>query len=207
MESKPTVFVVDDDSAVRHSLRWLLESSGLLVETFESAQAFLQAYHPERLGCLVLDVRMPGLSGLDLQEQLQTQDIAIPIIIITGHGDVPMAVRALKEGAIDFIEKPFSEQLLLDRIHQGIALDAEQRIKHAQQAVIQSRIDRLTPREREVMEFVVDGKANKQIAVLLERSQKTIEIHRANFMRKMEVNSLAELVRIVQPHLDHSEKA
>ena len=205
MESKPTVFVVDDDSAVRHSLRWLLESAGLLVETYETAQAFLHAFQPKRPGCLVLDVRMPGLSGLDLQEQLQAQDIAIPIIIITGHGDVPMAVRALKEGAIDFIEKPFSEQLLLDRIHQGIALDAEQRIKHAQQAVIQSRIDRLTPREREVMEFVVDGKANKQIAALLERSQKTIEIHRANVMRKMEVDSLAELVRIVQPHLDHSE--
>ncbi|MCH7885971.1 MAG: response regulator transcription factor [Planctomycetes bacterium] len=207
MESKPTVFVVDDDSAVRHSLRWLLESAGLLVETFETAQAFLQAYHPERPGCLVLDVRMPGLSGLDLQDQLQAQHITLPIIIITGHGDVPMAIRALKGGAIDFIEKPFSEQLLLDRIHQGIALDAKQRIKHAQHTVIQEKIDRLTPREREVMGFVVDGKANKQIAALLERSQKTIEIHRANFMRKMEVDSLAELVRIVQPHLDHSEDA
>ena len=205
MESKPTVFVVDDDSAVRHSLRWLLESAGLLVETYETAQAFLHAFQPKRPGCLVLDVRMPGLSGLDLQEQLHAQHITLPIIIITGHGDVSMAVRAMKGGAIDFIEKPFSEQLLLDRIHQAIALDAEQRIKHAQHTVIQEKIAHLTPREREVMEFVVDGKANKQIAALLERSQKTIEIHRANVMRKMEVDSLAELVRIVQPHLDHSE--
>lgn len=207
MESKPTVFVVDDDLAVRHSMCWLLESAGLLVETYETAQAFLQAYQPKRPGCLVLDVRMPGLSGLDLQDQLQAQHTILPIIIITGHGDVPMAVRALKGGAIDFIEKPFSEQLLLDRIHQAIALDAEQRKEHTQRALIQARIDRLTPREHEVMGFVVDGKANKQIAALLERSQKTIEIHRANVMRKMEVNSLAELVRTVQPHLDQPEHA
>lgn len=207
MELNPTVFVVDDDSAVRHSLRWLLESAGLAVETFETAKAFLQSYQPKRPGCLVLDVRMPGMSGLDLQDQLQTQHITAPIIIITGQGDVSMAVRALKAGAVDFIEKPFSEQLLLDRIHQAIALDAKNRNIHAQQVTIQARIASLTPREREVMKYVVAGKANKQIAALLERSQKTIEIHRANVMRKMEVGSLAELVRIVHPHLDQSEDA
>ncbi len=206
MELKPTVFVVDDDPAVRHSLRWLLESAGLPVETYETAQAFLQTYQPERPGCLVLDARMPGLSGLDLQDQLQAQHTSLPIII-TGYGDVPMAVRALKGGAIDFIEKPFSEQLLLDQIHRAIALNAETREKHAHRTFIQAKIDRLTPREREVMGFVVDGKANKQIAALLERSQKTIEIHRANVMRKMEANSLAELVRTMQPYLGQLEHA
>ena len=205
MASKPIVFVVDDDPAVCDSMRWLLESSGLRVETYETAQAFMQAYQPERPGCLVLDARMPGLSGLDLQDQLRAQHATLPIIIITGHGDVPMAVRALKGGAIDFIEKPFREQTLLDRIHQAIALDAEKRRKHARRGLIQARMDSLTPREREVMGFVVDGKANKQIAALLERSQKTIEIHRANVMRKMQVDSLAELARTVQQHFDLAE--
>lgn len=201
MKSGPTVFVVDDDQAMRQMLSWLLRSAHLNVETYGTAHEFLQAYTPDRPGCLVIDVTMPGMSGLDLLEQLAAQQVNIPVIIITAHADVAMAVRAMKGGAMDFIEKPFSEQLLLDRIHQGIDLDAQRRDDRARQAEVEARLARLTPREREVMEFVVAGKANKQIAALLGRSPKTVEIHRANVMKKMEVGSLAELVRTVQQHV------
>jgi two-component system response regulator FixJ len=192
-----TVFVVDDDPAVRHSLAWLIESVGLRVKTYPSAQSFLDAYDDDQHGCLVLDVRMPGMSGVDLQEQLVTMDVAIPVIFVTGHGDVPMAVRAMKRGALDFIEKPFNNQELLDRIHQAIQRDASQRKERAQRAELCARTASLTPREREVMDKVVAGKANKAMARELGVSVKTIEAHRARLMEKMRARSVSELVQIV----------
>jgi FixJ family two-component response regulator len=196
MQADPTVFVVDDDAAVRESLCWLVESAGLNAESYATAQEFLEAYDPRQPGCLVLDVRMPGLSGLDLQEQLAAQGIMLPVIIITGHGEVPMAVRAMKGGAIDFIEKPFSDQLLLDRAREAIAQDAHNRVEQARRAEVAARLALLTPREREVMEMVVSGKANKQVGASLGISQKTVEAHRAQVMRKTRADSLAELVQL-----------
>ena len=196
MQADPTVFVVDDDAAVRESLCWLVESAGLNAESYATAQAFLEAYDPRQPGCLVLDVRMPGLSGLDLQEQLAAQGIMLPVIIITGHGEVPMAVRAMKGGAIDFIEKPFSDQLLLDRAREAIAQDAQNRVEQARRAEVAARLALLTPREREVMEMVVSGKANKQVGASLGISQKTVEAHRAQVMRKTRADSLAKLVQL-----------
>ncbi|MCI0620082.1 MAG: response regulator transcription factor [Acidobacteria bacterium] len=196
MRPDPTVFVVDDDPAVRDSLRWLIESVGLPVETFNSARNFLDRYDPNRPGCLVLDIRMPGMSGADLQEQLASRALRIPIIIITGHADLPMAVRTLKNGALDFIEKPFSDQVLLNRIQQAIQLDLGIRDEKAEQAEIAARVSSLTPREREVMNKVIAGKPNKVIADELSLSQKTVEVHRANLMKKMRAESLADLVRM-----------
>ncbi len=196
MTSRPTVFVVDDDQAMRNSLKWLIESVSMQVETFDSANAFIQSYYPGRSGCLLLDVRMPGMSGLELQEYLRINQIAIPVIIITGHGDVPMAVRAMKAGAVDFIEKPFNDELLLESIRHAMALDARQRDTQAQRAEIATRLARLTPREHEVMVMVTNGQANKEIANTLGVSSKTVEAHRARVMEKMEADSLAELVRM-----------
>ncbi|MET0091096.1 MAG: response regulator transcription factor [Candidatus Thiodiazotropha sp.] len=196
MTSRPTVFVVDDDQAMRNSLKWLIESVSMQVETFESANAFIQSYYPGRSGCLLLDVRMPGMSGLELQEYLRINQIAIPVIIITGHGDVPMAVRAMKAAAVDFIEKPFNDELLLESIRHAMALDARQRDMQAQRAEIATRLARLTPREYEVMVMVTNGQANKEIANALGVSSKTVEAHRARVMEKMEADSLAELVRM-----------
>lgn len=196
MTTDPTVFVVDDDPAMRESLRWLIESIQLPVEVFSSSADFQKSYNPSRPGCLVLDVRMPGQSGLDLQKQLASRNIELPIIIITGHADVPMAIRAMKQGAVDFIEKPFNDQVLLERIAQCIERDAERRALRDQQAQIQQRFAALTSREHEVMIRVVRGKANKIIADELGLSPKTIEVHRASVMRKMEAESLAELVRM-----------
>ncbi len=192
-----TVFVVDDDPAVRQSLQWLIESVGLAVKTYETANEFLEQYNPNTQGCLVLDVRMPGLSGLDLQERLASKHIEIPTIVITGHADVPMAIRAIKAGALDFIEKPFNDQVLLERIGQALALGAKMRQSQNERAEIASRLESLTSREREVMQMVVDGKPNKIIADRLGVSQKTVEVHRASVMKKMQVESLAELVRLV----------
>jgi two-component system response regulator FixJ len=192
-----TVFVVDDDEAMRSSLEWLIESEGLPVETFDSAQAFLDAYYPGRAGCALLDVRMPGMSGLELQEHLRQQQIRIPVIIITGHGDVPMAVRAMKAGALDFIEKPFDDDTLLATIQRAIEVDASQRTQQAGRAELAARLAQLTPREHEVMLMVTDGKSNKEIANELGVSAKTVEAHRARVMEKMEARSLAELVRMV----------
>lgn len=197
MNSEPTVFVVDDDPAMRQSLRWLIESVHLAVETFASAQEFLAAYNPERPGCLVLDVRMPGMGGLDLQAELARRQIEIPIIVITGYAEVATAVRALKAGAIDFIEKPFSDQLLLDRIQQAIASDRQARERRAERAAVAARVAQLTPRERDVMQLVVAGSSNREIAAELGLSIKTVEVHRARVMEKMQVDSLAELVRLV----------
>jgi two-component system, LuxR family, response regulator FixJ len=194
---EPTVFIVDDDQAMRKSLHWLIESVGLSVETYPSAHRFLESYRPGRPGCLVLDMRMPGISGLELQEKLAQQQINLPVIIITGHGDVPMAVRAMKAGAVDFIEKPFNDQLLLDRIQHALEQDAEHRSTQAQREEVAARLTMLTPREREVMEMVVAGKPNKVVAAQLGVSAKTVEAHRARVMEKMQAKSLADLIRMV----------
>jgi FixJ family two-component response regulator len=195
--TEPMVYVVDDDEAMRNSLKWLIESVGLRVETYGSADDFLHGYYPGRGGCLLLDVRMPGMSGLELQEHLAEHQAHLPVIVITGHGDVPMAVRAMKAGAVDFIEKPFNDEFLLDSIRRALAVDAEQRGLQARQAEIATRLALLTPREHEVMEMVADGRSNKEIANALGVSAKTVEAHRARVMEKMEARSLAELVRMV----------
>jgi len=196
MAPDPTVFVVDDDPAMRDSLCWLLQSVDLHVETYPSADAFLAAYDAGRPGCLVLDVRMPGMSGLNLQDELRARNIRLPIIMLSGHAEVPTAVRALKAGAIDFMEKPFSDELLLDRIRQAIDLDRERRDAGARRAAVAERYALLTPREREVMELVTAGKANKVIAADLGLSPKTVEVHRAAVMDKMHADSVADLVRM-----------
>ena len=191
-----TVFVVDDDQAMRSSLQWLIESVGLAVESFASADEFLTSYYPGRAGCLLLDVRMPGMSGLELQEYLNAHEIKIPVIIITGHGDVHMAVRAMKRGAIDFIEKPFHDEVLLDAIRNALNLDERRRGYQAERAELAARLAQLTPREHEVMDMVTEGKSNKEIAKTLGVSAKTVEAHRARVMEKMQAGSLAELVRM-----------
>jgi FixJ family two-component response regulator len=192
-----TVFVVDDDDAVRESLVFLMKSVGLRAESFASAQAFLDVYNAQRAGCLVLDIRMPGMSGLELQDKLKQLGSILPIIFITGHGDVPMAVKAIKAGAADFVQKPFRDQELIDRIREVLEEDAEVRADKLQRNEILRRMGTLTEREREVMEQVVDGKANKVVAIDLNVSQRTVEIHRANVMEKMKARSLAQLVRLV----------
>lgn len=196
MVTEPTVFIVDDDAAVRDSLRWLVESVGLNVEPYATAREFLDVYDSSRPGCLVLDVRMPAMSGLDLQEELAAREPTSPIVFITGYGDVPAAVRAMRKGAVDFIEKPFSDQVLLDRIQRCIELDARNRRDHARGAKILARFAVLTRRERQVMDLVVAGKSNKATARQLGISGKTIETHRAKVMQKMQAKSLADLVRM-----------
>jgi len=194
--SEPTVFIVDDDLAVARSLRWLIESVSLKVETFASSQAFLDGYDAAKPGCMVLDVRMPGMSGLELQERLATQQFRVPIIFITGHGDVQMAVRAVQAGAFDFIEKPFNDQDLLDRIQKAIAFDTDQRGKQALRVQLGSLFSSLTPREHEVLDLVVEGLSNKAIANTLGLSAKTVEVHRAKVMEKMHARSVADLVKM-----------
>ena len=196
MNNSPTVFVVDDDQAMRQSLKWLIESVGMDVETYASADEFMRNYYPGQAGCLLLDVRMPGMSGLELQEHFNNHDIRIPIIIITGHGDVPMSVRAMKAGAIDFIEKPFNDELLLESIRNALVYDLDQRTSQAELAEIAARLDQLTPREHEVMEMVTDGRSNKDIALSLGVSAKTVEAHRARVMEKMKASSLPDLVKM-----------
>ena len=196
MNDDPTVFVVDDDEAIRKSLRWLIESVDLKVQTFESAQDFLEAYDPDIPGCLVLDVRMKGMSGLDLQERLTQRDIRIPVIILTGHGDVPMAVRAMKSGAVDFLQKPVSDQILLDHIQHALQQDSRGRESRAEDMVIQKRVEQLTKREKQVMQHVVNGMSSKEIASELGVSFKTIEAHRAKIMKKMKAKSVPHLIRM-----------
>jgi FixJ family two-component response regulator len=198
-QEEPLIYVVDDDSAVRDALGLLLRSVDLQCTLFESALAFLDAYDPDRHSCLVADIRMPGLSGLELQERLNEQRADVPIIFITGHGDVPMAVNAMKSGAADFIQKPFRDQDLLDRIHKALEQDKERRATRAQQKIIRERLALLTPREAEVMQRVVKGQANKVIAMDLGVSQRTVELHRARVMHKLKMRSLAELVNAVGP--------
>ena len=190
------VFVVDDDSLIRDALRRLIKSVGLEVETFSSAQDFLQAKKPDAPSCLVLDVRLPGPSGFDLQHQMAEADVNIPIIFITGYGDIPMSVRAMKAGAVEFLAKPFRDQDLLDAISQAIERDSQRRAQLADTADLRGRYERLTPREREVMSLVVAGLLNKQIAGELSTSEFTVKIQRGQMMRKMEADSVADLVRM-----------
>jgi FixJ family two-component response regulator len=192
-----TVFVVDDDEAVRDSLRQLLQAVGLHVQTYGSARDFLVAYEPDTPGCLVLDMRMPGMGGLDLQAQLVRQGMQLPIIFLTGHGDVPAAVRALKAGAMDFLQKPVNSQSLLDLVQQAIRRDAEARAQSAEESEITRRLAALTAREREVLDMMVAGRANKVIAIELDISERTVEFHRGNIMKKMRSRSLAELVNMI----------
>ncbi|HXO64722.1 MAG TPA: response regulator transcription factor [Steroidobacteraceae bacterium] len=192
-----TVFVVDDDEAVRNSLRFLLKSVGLAAQTLASAREFLESYKPQQPGCLVLDVRMPGMSGLELQQQLNLRGAVIPVIFITGHGDVPMAVEAMQQGAFDFLQKPFRDQDLIDRIQRALERDSRNRTTLAQHTKIRERLDSLTEREREVLTLITRGMPNKVMAAELGVSQRTVEIHRARIMEKSGAASLAQLVRMV----------
>ena len=192
----PTVFVVDDDRAVRDSIQWLVESIGVEVETFDSPKRFLETCKPGRPGCLLLDVRMPEMSGVQLQEVLKERGFTLPVIVITGYGEVPTAVRAMKQGAVDFVEKPFNDQALVELIQKCIERDAVDRETLAQRAQVRDRLALLTPREREVMDRVVAGDSNKLIAKQLDISPKTVEVHRSRVMQKMQINSLAELVQM-----------
>lgn len=193
---KGTVFVVDDDPGIRRSLELLLDSVGLEVSCFASTTEFLDAYDPDAPGCLLLDVRLPTISGLALQEQLRTMHSMLPIIFITAHGDVPLAVRAMHAGAFDFLEKPFNDQELIDRTQAALEHDAKNRQQLGRHEEILVQLGRLTAREREVMEHVVNGQANKVIAHELGISERTVEIHRSRVMEKMHASSLAQLVRM-----------
>jgi len=195
-EREPTVFVVDDDEAVRASLRLLLKSLGIAAITHGSAAEFLMEYEPEHPGCIILDVRMPGMSGLELQDELNRRGAIIPIIFITGHGDVPMAVEAMHHGAIDFLQKPFSDKDLTDRIREALSIDLRNRALLGEKDMIRARLAALTPREIQVLRLVTLGKSNKAIAGDLELSQRTVELHRAHLMEKMGASSLAHLVRM-----------
>ncbi|QRM19091.1 response regulator [Dechloromonas sp. TW-R-39-2] len=196
-ELPQTIFVVDDDEAMRDSMTWLLEGEGYRVACFDSAENFLVARHDKMRGCLVLDVRMPEMSGLELHEKLDGLGSELPVIFVTGHGDVPMAVGALQRGACDFIEKPFHNEDLLSRIRRALELDSEIAARRQRDSAISLRMEQLTQREREVMTLVVAGKLNKQIADELDISMKTVEAHRARVMEKMGVRTLAELVKAV----------
>jgi RNA polymerase sigma factor (sigma-70 family) len=197
MTRPATVHVVDDDDAVRSSLRLLLKSVGLPTVTYASAQEFLSAWDSDQPGCLVLDVRMPGMSGIELQAELNQRGAIIPVIFISGHGDIPMAVEAIQHGAFDFLQKPFRDQDLIDRVQRALASDAEHRQLLQQRETLRQRFDSLTPREQEVLQLVTQGKANKVMAGDLGVSQRTVEIHRARVMEKMGAHSLAQLVRMV----------
>lgn len=196
MQGKPTVFVVDDDSVAREATRSVVEAEGIHCESYDSAAAFLAEFDPRRNGCLLLDVRMPGISGIELQRQLLDKGIDMPVIMLTGFADIPTAVDAMKLGAVEFIEKPFQRANLVQHIHRALECDQQRHDKRAQRVTIADRVAQLSPREREVMAQVVSGLANKQIAANLGVSPKTVEIHRANVMKKMCADSLADLVRM-----------
>jgi len=200
MRENATIFVVDDDAAVRDSLRWVIESNGWKVEAHPSAEAFLNSYTPNRLGCLILDVRMPGMSGPELQKLLNERQCSLPIIFISAHGTVPTAVRAMQAGAVDFILKPYNNVTLLERIDKCVERARQHTDINRQGNVTRERLAQLTAREREVLELVVTGKSNKQMAAELQISIKTVEAHRAKIMRKLQVHSLAELVSLALTH-------
>jgi FixJ family two-component response regulator len=196
-EFEPTVFIIDDDEAVRDGLGQLMQSINLNVKTFASAAEFLGFCKPDMQGCLVLDVRMPGMSGLKLQEELLLRNISLPIIFISGHGDVPMAVETIRKGAIDFMEKPVGDQALLDRVQEALEKDAQFKKEQAKRDVAKAKFELLTPREREVLDLIMAGKLNKVIASELGLSHRTVEVHRASIMEKMGVDSVAELVILI----------
>lgn len=198
MPSSPTVFLIDDDPSVRRALARLIKSAGYQVQTFVSAREFLDRTPETQPACLVLDVRLPGLSGIDLQHELQRSNLILPIIFITGHGDIPMTVKAMKAGAVDFLSKPVRDTDLLRAIEQALARAVRDRAQLDETKDIQSRVEKLTPREREVMGLVVKGWLNKQIAFELGIVEKTIKVHRARVMQKMEVDSVAELARLAE---------
>ncbi len=198
IEPSSLVFVVDDDASLREALKSLIRSVGLQVELFGSAQEFLQRKRPDVPSCLVLDIRLPGTSGLDFQRRLAEAGISIPIIFITGHGDIPMSVRAMKAGAVEFLTKPFRDQDLLDAIHTGLERDRARRQRDSEVAAVRERFEWLTPREREVLPLVVSGLPNKQIAAKIGTSETTVKVHRSQLMRKMGANSLPELVRMAE---------
>jgi len=197
-EQKPIIYIVDDDPSVRESTELLLKSVGFNVKTFVSAQDFLNANLQEGLGCLILDVRMPGMSGLDLQEKLVSSKTPLPVIFITGHGTVPMSVRAMKAGAVDFLQKPFEEQDLLDAINRAITQQRERKSRKDEADELQQRVKALTPRESEVFSLLVTGMANKEIAYKLGTSERTVKAHRAQIMEKMNARSLADLVHFAE---------
>lgn len=198
----PIVYVVDDDQAVCRSLGLLIQGVGLEVQTFNTAEDFLASYDPIRPGCLVVDVRMPGMSGLDLQRKLVEEGINLPSIVITGHGDIPMAVDAMKNGMVDFVEKPFRDQLLLDDVQKALQIDAIARSREAMKSDIETKTSHLTPREEEIMNLLVGGSSSKTIAYELGISQKTVDFHRAHILEKMSVDSVVELVLLTrQPQL------
>ena len=194
---EPTVFVVDDDQAVRRFVCGLIKSVDILVESYASAKDFLDSYEPGHPGCLLLDIRMPGMSGLELQQELDRRAIDLPVIILTGHGNVQVAVNAMKAGAVDFIEKPFNNELLLDRIQRALSDSVKACETRLEQGEIKARMARLTPREREVLERVIAGDTNKGVARRLGISDKTVELHRSQVMEKMKAGSLAALVKMV----------
>ncbi|HZR81832.1 MAG TPA: response regulator [Candidatus Binatia bacterium] len=197
MSSPATVFVVDDHLGMRRSLRALLESAGLAVETYGSGEEFLQAYAPERSGCLLLDIRLQRSNGLDLQDELVRRKATLPIIVLTGHGTVPASVRALKAGAMDFLQKPVPPKLLLERVTTALERDREMRATSAERSAVERRLERLTRREREVMEHLLSGRTSKEIAATLSASPRTVEGHRRMIFSKMGVSSAAQLVRVV----------
>ena len=195
-KAKPTIYIVDDDDGMRAALTALMTTVGYRPVPFARPSEFLAKYDPGQPGCLVLDVRMPEMSGLEVQQQLNRSGSLVPVILITGHGDIPMAVQAMKDGAFDFLQKPFRDKELLDRINAALKQDGETRAAVERQADLRARAESLTPREREVMGLVVDGRANKVIAIDLGLSERTVEIHRANVMEKMGARSVAHLVKI-----------
>lgn len=197
MSISPTVFVVDDDPEIRASMQLLIAAQGINVEVFADAGDFLQRFDPTRWGCLLLDIRMPGISGLELQQQLRASGIDIPIIMMTGHGNVPTVIEVMKTGATDFLQKPFDYQALLQAVSRGLELDRSAHEERARRLTIRTRIAKLTSRQQEVMEMVVKGVVNRQIAATLGLSPKTIEFHRTRVMKKMDAGSLLDLVRMV----------
>jgi len=207
MTEVPVVFVVDDDASVRSSLKFLLSTVGLHAEAFDSADSFLRKKCPDVPSCLVLDVRLPGLSGLDFQRDLAARNICIPIVFLTGHGDIPMSVRAMKGGAVEFLTKPFRDQDLLDAVRVGLDRDRARREQEKEMAGLRTRFDSLTSREQEVVSMVVAGMLNKQIAAELGTAESTVNVQRRRAMEKMQAESLAHLIKMIQKVQPPSQKA